>query len=104
MNGKQVCLTLVTGIISGLVGGILASQLFTGAPALAQKAPNHEKTILAEEFGLVNKDSQLCGKVFMTPENRPALMLFDQDTQKQTVLELSPNWLSVMELLGRLSQ
>jgi hypothetical protein len=104
MNKKQVCLTLIIGIISGLVGGTLASQLFTGAPAFAQKAPKHEKIILAEEFGLVNKDSQVCGKIFMTPENRPALMLFDQDTQKETILELSPNWFTVLDLLGRISQ
>ena len=75
-----------------------------GVPAFAQKVSYHEKIILAEEFGLVNKDSQVCGRVFMTPENRPALMLYDQDTQKETILELSPDWLSIMHLLGWLKQ
>jgi hypothetical protein len=104
MNQKQLSLVIILAVLAGFLGGMISSQLLVITPVFAQKTANHEKMVLAEEFALVNQESKLYAKIFITPNDRPAIMLFDKDTNTENTFELSPNSLTIMNLLPWLKQ
>src|SRR5262245_62699881 len=49
MNTKQDLRLVGIGLIAGLMGSVVANWFLVGAPVFAQKAPQHEKVLQAEQ-------------------------------------------------------
>ena len=58
MSRKQYGFMILLAIVAGLVGGMLSSQFLMGEPVFAQKTPQAQKVIEAQEFRVVDKDGK----------------------------------------------
>jgi hypothetical protein len=90
--------TCILAFIAGLAGGV-SSQFLFGTHASAERELRHERTVFAEEFALVDKDAKIYAKVFVTSNDRPALMLHDDVSGRDTLLELSRDWVLFLKLM-----
>ena len=66
MKNKQPLLIILLATFAGFAGGFISNQIFQTKSALAQKAPDHQKVVIAEEFRVVDKDGKILGS-FGTP-------------------------------------
>lgn len=70
MNERQYALKIVSAIIAGLVGGVIANQLLVGQPVFAERAQRPIKVVVAEEFRLVGKDGRTRATLGLFPAMR----------------------------------
>lgn len=56
-------------IFAGFAGGFISNHIFQTKPAFAQKAPDRQKVVIAEEFRVVDKDGKILAS-FGTPGYR----------------------------------
>ena len=66
MKNKQPLLLILLATLAGFAGGLISNQIFQTKSALAQKAPDHQKVVIAEEFRVVDKDGKILAS-FGTP-------------------------------------
>jgi hypothetical protein len=66
MRTKQPFLIILVAAFAGFAGGLISNQIFQTKSALAQKAPAHQKVVIAEEFRVVDKNGKTLGS-FGTP-------------------------------------
>lgn len=79
MNDKSQGISLALGFISGLVGGVVASQFLTEAPGFAEKAFHEPKVIRAEKFEIVDQNGRVHGEFGLRSDGTPVLRLYDED-------------------------
>ncbi len=82
MGRTQLVITVALALGSGLVGGI-ASQFFTGTPALADKTSQEPQVIRAERFEVVDKNGVVRGELGLRGDGTPILRLYDEDGNPQ---------------------
>jgi hypothetical protein len=66
MRTKQPLFIILVSAFAGFAGGLISNQIFQTKSVLAQKAPAHQKVVIAEEFRVVDKDGKTLGS-FGTP-------------------------------------
>ena len=66
MKNKQPFVIILLATFAGFAGGFVSNKIFQTKTALAQKASNHQKVVIAEEFRVVDKDGKTLGS-FGTP-------------------------------------
>ncbi len=88
MRKRDYVLLLAVSIITGLLGGFIANQVFSGKTAVAQGSEDPPGLIQAQEFRLV--DSQ--GKIFAvlaisSSSKEPYLILNGKDGKQRVILD-----------------
>lgn len=86
MNRKQFVGVILTTMISGLIGGFLASQIFFGEQVIAQELYQAQKVVTAEEFRLVNKDGKPRATLLLWNGDLPALTMADEECHNRVFL------------------
>lgn len=66
MKKKQPLFIILLATFAGFAGGFISNQIFQTKPAFAEKAPGHQKVVIAEEFRVVDKDGKILAS-FGTP-------------------------------------
>jgi len=66
MKNKQPLFIILLATFAGFTGGFISNQIFQTKSAYAEKAPSHQKVVIAEEFRVVDKDGKILGS-FGTP-------------------------------------
>jgi hypothetical protein len=89
MSQPRYIMILLAAAGGGLAGGALAVRLFPVAPVFAEE--RRTKVIEAEEFRVVGKDGQPCGRFHVDRDGRPALFLFDKHGEVRAVLGVTPS-------------
>jgi hypothetical protein len=79
MSRKPQGISIVLGLISGLVGGVVASPFLAGTPVFAEKAFQEPKVIRAEKFEIVDKNGRVRGEFGLRSDGTPVLRLYDED-------------------------
>lgn len=79
MSSKPQGLSIVLGLISGLVGGAVSSPFLAGTPVFAEKALQEPKVIRAEKFEVVDKNGKVRGELGLRSDGTPILRLYDED-------------------------
>jgi hypothetical protein len=87
MFDKHLRLLIVLSLLSGLVGGVLATFILGGSSVVAQPAPadtsktvdaDIPKTISAQEFRLVDTHGRVRALLAFTEDGQPFLQLRDE--------------------------
>ncbi len=89
MNRKQYCLMVVLTLVAGLAGGVVSSQFLIGEPVFAQKMPQHQKVVEAEEFRLVDKDGNT-RTALRVVTGAPMLLMISKDDKVALQIGLNP--------------
>ena len=66
MKNKQPLIIILLAAFAGFAGGFISNQIFQTKSAFAEKAPGHQKVVIAEEFRVVDKDGKILAS-FGTP-------------------------------------
>ena len=85
MDKKQYIMTVVLAVVAGLVGGVVSSWLFLGAPVFAQKTPQVAEVIRAERFWVVDQDEKLRAALSLVA-GEPSLFLYDKNGKRHARL------------------
>jgi hypothetical protein len=88
MSWKRYGFLVVIGLTAGLVGGAIASRLFSSQAAAAQAAPGPSRVLTAEEFQLVDGKGTVRAALSMSMGG-PGLILFDKSGKFRAVLSLA---------------
>ena len=88
MNKSIFSLILLLGFSGGLAGGILASHFFGAPPVLADKPPEAQKVVAAEEFRLLDKEGRILSTWGMYAGG-PGIVLFNKKGQFRAVFSLT---------------
>ena len=79
MRAMNPRLLIMLNLLSGLLGGVLASFFILGSSALAQLTPaDTPKTITAQEFRLVDTHGHTRALLAITENGQPSLHLLDE--------------------------
>lgn len=79
MSKNQHGMTVVLALASGLVGGVVSSQFFMGAPVFAEKTSEAAKIIQAEKFEVVDATGKVRGELGLRSDGVPILRLYDEN-------------------------
>jgi hypothetical protein len=66
MKNKQPLIIILLAAFAGFAGGFISNQIFQTKSAFAEKAPGHQKVVIAGEFRVVDKDGKILAS-FGTP-------------------------------------
>jgi hypothetical protein len=66
---------ILLALVTGLIGGVLSSQLFTIQTVFAEKEPKPQKLVIAEEFRLVDKKGNTITRLHEGPYGRPIFFI-----------------------------
>jgi hypothetical protein len=91
MNRRQYILMVALALVGGLFGGALSTIVYTDKQALAEKSPQHQKTLVAKEFRLVDahgKPRAILG--FTSQVGQAGLWLIDNNGKVRASLILDP--------------
>jgi hypothetical protein len=86
MNRKHFVGFIVLTMVSGLMGGFLASYVFLSGNVIAQEPSQPQKIVTAEEFQLVTKDGQPRARLLLWNGDLPALTLADETCHNRVFL------------------
>jgi hypothetical protein len=86
MNRKQFVGFIVLTMVSGVLGGFLASYVFLSGNVIAQEPSPPQKIVTAEEFRLVTKDGQPRASLLLWNGDLPALTLADETCHNRVFL------------------
>jgi len=86
MNRKQFVGVIVLTMVSGVLGGFLASYVFLGGNVIAQEPSQTQKIVTAEEFRLVTKDGKPRASLLLWNGDLPALTLADDTCHNRVFL------------------
>ena len=88
MDKRQYMLTVALAVVAGLVGGVVSSWLFMGAPVVTQKTPQVAEVVGAERFEVVDKDGKLRAALWLD-NGEPNLVLADKTGKIRAKLSLA---------------
>jgi len=86
MNRKQFVGVIVLTMVSGVLGGFLASYVFVSGNVIAQEPSQTQKIVTAEEFRLVTKDGKPRASLLLWNGDLPALTLADDTCHNRVFL------------------
>ncbi|MEX2490161.1 MAG: hypothetical protein WD425_00215 [Nitrospirales bacterium] len=86
MNRKHFVGFIVLTMVSGLMGGFLASYVFLSGNVIAQEPYQPQKIVTAEEFRLVTKDGKPRATLLLWNGDLPALTLADETCHSRVFL------------------
>lgn len=67
MNFNQKVFIILLSTLSGFIGGFVSNEIFSTKSAFAEKEPEHQKVIIAEEYRLVDKKGILRARLGFDP-------------------------------------
>jgi hypothetical protein len=91
MNRKYFVGFIVLTMVSGLMGGFLASYVFLSGNVIAQEPSEPQKIVTAQEFQLVTKDGQPRARLLLWNGDLPALTLADETCHSRVFLGVFNN-------------
>ena len=89
MKRRDYILLLAVSIISGLIGGVIANQVFNGKTAIAQENQESPALIQAQEFRLVDKQGKiLAALAISSSSNEPFFIINGKDGKHRIMLNI----------------
>ena len=67
MNFNQKVFIILLSTLSGFIGGFVSNEIFSTKSAFAEKEPEYQKVIIAEEYRLVDKKGILRARLGFDP-------------------------------------
>ena len=86
MRKRDLVLLLAVSIISGLIGGFIANQVFNGKTAMAQGNEDPPGLIQAQEFRLVDSQGKIFAALAFSQSSKEPYLIFNGKDGKQRVI------------------
>ena len=101
MKIKEYWIIGVIALITGIVGGVIVVQFFSGGYVFAEKSTQQFKVIEVEEFRLIDKNGKSRAVFGQSKDGNPSLIFFDKDNNSRVKIAVGDDGGSVVDVLDK---